>query len=90
MYSLPFNERKCIVFVCFSSHRLEENWSSVFYHTDIQYMYIHILYSHPHTHTHILSLSPAEMDFAQTGSLVKDRHLLQRQMSATGEYIEQK
>ena len=24
------------------------------------------------------------MDFAQTGSLVKDRHLLQRQMSATG------
>ena len=29
---------------------------------------------------------PAEMDFAQTGSLVKDRHLLQRQMSATGIY----
>ena len=24
------------------------------------------------------------MDFAQTGSLVKDRHLLQRQMSASG------
>ena len=29
--------------------------------------------------------SAAEMDFAQTGSLVKDRHLLQRQMSASGE-----
>jgi negative elongation factor A len=29
-------------------------------------------------------LQKAEMDFAQTGSLVKDRHLLQRQMSATG------
>ena len=27
------------------------------------------------------------MDFAQTGSLVKDRHLLQRQMSATGVYV---
>ena len=26
----------------------------------------------------------AGMDFAQTGSLVKDRHLMQRQMSASG------
>ena len=34
----------------------------------------------------IACLCPAaEMDFAQTGSLMKDRHLLQRQMSASGE-----
>ena len=30
------------------------------------------------------SLPTAGMDFAQTGSLVKDRRLLQRQMSSTG------
>ena len=29
-------------------------------------------------------LPTAGTDFAQTGSLVKDRHLLQRQMSSTG------
>ena len=76
VYSLPFNER--IVFVFFFTPLGRKLVKCG--HTVYVYTYYIIL-----TPSHTLSLSSAEMDFAQTGSLVKDRHLLQRQMSATGE-----